>query len=217
MSAASSLSHTPTEGEHALKSPLRTTLRGLVALSLALTIGPLSAGVANAAPEPFVPAKITDLSLTPQQRAMATTGPYHFQFLHSRKCLANPAGSTANGTQMIQWTCANIDDQLWYLDWDVDGTSAHMRNKKSGKCLDLRGGVVANGTVIQQWTCGPTNPNQAFRFYELPDPYGFQIYTPLDYYHRHCVHQQGAVQTNNGKVTLWSCLGRETNTIFSYW
>ncbi|WP_117213045.1 RICIN domain-containing protein [Allorhizocola rhizosphaerae] len=196
---------------------MRTMLRGLVVLSLALMVGPLSTGVANAAAEPFVPARIPDLSLTPQQRALAVTGPYHFQFKHSRKCLANPAGSTANGTQMIQWTCAEIDDQLWYLHWDVDGTSFRMSNKKSGKCLDVRGGVVANGTVIQQWTCGATNANQFFRVYELPAPDGFQIYTSLDYSHLHCVHQHGAVQTNGGEVTLFSCYGRQTNIEFSYW
>ncbi|MET9318266.1 RICIN domain-containing protein [Kribbella sp. NPDC003505] len=40
---------------------------------------------------------------------------YQLVNVWSGKCLAIPAGSTSNGTQAIQWGCADDPDQLWTL------------------------------------------------------------------------------------------------------
>ncbi|MEJ3748420.1 RICIN domain-containing protein [Actinomycetes bacterium KLBMP 9797] len=84
---------------------------------------------------------------------------YRLENVHSQRCLAIGAGSTANGAEAIQWTCRTSDEQRWK--WDSAG---RLRNMKSGLCLAIPGASKAPGVQAVQWTCKDTgtNPEQAW-------------------------------------------------------
>src|SRR6478752_6604741 len=71
-------------------------------------------------------------------------------------------GSTVNGTDIIQWTADNLDDQRW-VDFDYTNTDAgwvhRLRNLGSQKCLTTDG--VPGHPVFQQ-DCSASNPYQAW-------------------------------------------------------
>lgn len=69
--------------------------------------------------------------------------------LKSGKCMSvEGGGSTANGANVIQWSCNDGGEQLWY--W----SGSQLKNRKSGKCLSVSGGgSTANGAELVQWSC----------------------------------------------------------------
>lgn len=86
----------------------------------------------------------------------ATTAPpasaatyYNLVNYKSNKCMSvEGGGSTANGANIIQWSCNDGGEQLWY--W----SGSQLKNGKSGKCLSVSGGgSTANGAELVQWTC----------------------------------------------------------------
>lgn len=78
-------------------------------------------------------------------------------------CLAVPGSSTANGTELVQWTCSTNYDQYWSLERVAGGNGdrVRVRNLNSGKCLAIGGSSTANGANAIQWTCG-TNTDQVW-------------------------------------------------------
>jgi hypothetical protein len=71
---------------------------------------------------------------------------------NSGRCMAVPDSSTANGTVVVQWTCSNNNDQLWYAQ-QVSGNRYYLINQNSGKCLAIGSASTANGAKAIQWTC----------------------------------------------------------------
>jgi GH25 family lysozyme M1 (1,4-beta-N-acetylmuramidase) len=67
------------------------------------------------------------------------------------KCLTDPAGKTANGTQVDLETCTGKADQNWTV--DQDGTIRTGPGKTGGKCLDVVKGSTATGARLQLYTC----------------------------------------------------------------
>lgn len=69
--------------------------------------------------------------------------------LKSGKCMSvEGGGSTSNGANVIQWSCNDGGEQLWY--W----SGSQLKNRKSGKCLSVSGGgSTANGAELVQWSC----------------------------------------------------------------
>ncbi|WP_436494327.1 glycosyl hydrolase family 95 catalytic domain-containing protein [Actinokineospora sp. HUAS TT18] len=63
------------------------------------------------------------------------------------RCLDASGGSSADGTQVILWTCTGSANQKWTL--NSNGTITGV----GGKCLDVTGGATAAGTRLQLWTC----------------------------------------------------------------
>ena len=66
----------------------------------------------------------------------------------SFKCMSvEGCGSTTNGANVIQWSCNDGGEQLWY--W----SGSQLKNRKSGKCLSVSGGgSTANGAKVVQWS-----------------------------------------------------------------
>lgn len=81
---------------------------------------------------------------------------YHVVNLNSGQCLAVPGGSTAQGTQVIQWPCGQWADHYWAFATDKAGVT-HIANGNSGQCLAIPGGSTAQGTKVIQWPCGQWN------------------------------------------------------------
>lgn len=80
---------------------------------------------------------------------------YTYENLNSGKCLAVPSDSTANGTELIQWTCTGNDDQVWtpLAVAGGDGNRIKLVNYHSGKCLAIGGSSTAAGANAIQWEC----------------------------------------------------------------
>ena len=79
---------------------------------------------------------------------------------NSRMCLSVAGGgSTADGADVIQWSCNGGSEQQWK--W----TDGQLVNWKSGKCLSVAGGgSTANGADIIQWSCNG-NPEQQWTYH----------------------------------------------------
>ena len=104
----------------------------------------------------------------PDQRwQLVNAGSGYFNVINSNsgKALDNPGGSTADGTQMQQWTIwgTGNNNQQWLISPVGDGWYT-VQNRTSGKVLDVREGSVSDTTAIQQWMYFTGNPNQQFRF-----------------------------------------------------
>lgn len=74
---------------------------------------------------------------------------YNLVNYNSGRCMSvEGGGSTTNGANVIQWTCNDGGEQLWY--W----SGSALKNRKSGKCLSVSGGgSTANGAELVQWSC----------------------------------------------------------------
>ncbi|MET0403858.1 MAG: RICIN domain-containing protein, partial [Cystobacter sp.] len=68
----------------------------------------------------------------------------------SDKVLDVRGRSTADGADIIQYTNANSDNQLWLLEPQADGYYVIV-SKNSGKAFAVSGGSQVNGTQVIQW------------------------------------------------------------------
>ncbi len=69
-------------------------------------------------------------------------------------------GSTADGTQIQEWSCNGSGAQAFRLD-DAGGGAFYVVNVQANKCVDVQARGSANGTKIQLWDCNQT-PAQTF-------------------------------------------------------
>ncbi|HLL65911.1 MAG TPA: RICIN domain-containing protein, partial [Micromonosporaceae bacterium] len=69
--------------------------------------------------------------------------------------------STADGAQVVQWTCTTATNQTFRLQPTTTGIyqliAAH-----SGKCVDVTAASLADAATLVQWTC-TTGTNQRWR------------------------------------------------------
>jgi hypothetical protein len=79
---------------------------------------------------------------------------------NSDKCLDVVGASTANGAEVIQYTCNGGSNQLWTF---VDRGNGYVNivSEQSGKCLDVTSASTADGATIKMYTCG-NGTNQQF-------------------------------------------------------
>src|SRR6266542_3919366 len=68
----------------------------------------------------------------------------------SGKCLSVSGGGSANGTQVVIWTCTGGANRAW-----TSTAASELRVTIGGvtKCLDASGGGTASGTKLVIWTC----------------------------------------------------------------
>jgi hypothetical protein len=102
---------------------------------------------------------------------------YRITAKHSGKCLAVAGGNSFvnNGVGVIQWDCADTENnQKWQI-IPVDGGLFKIIASHSGKSLDVRGGVDAqgNGAPVHQFEY-LGNANQKWKLVPLGDGY-YQI------------------------------------------
>jgi hypothetical protein len=96
----------------------------------------------------FAALAVVGLTVAMAPQAGAATY-YNLVNYKSNKCMSvEGGGSTTNGANIIQWSCNDGGEQLWY--W----SGGQLKNGKSGKCLSVSGGgSTANGAELIQWTC----------------------------------------------------------------
>jgi hypothetical protein len=137
-----------------------------------------------------------------QSEQGASLGTFAFKTLvNTGSCLDARGASTANGTQMDEWTCNSGSGQAFTLQSARAGTVT-LVNPSSRKCVDIRGAGTTNGTMIELWTCNGGS-NQQF---ELRDAGGGNVtfYNPSS---GRCLDVSFSNTANGTPVQLWDCNG----------
>ncbi|GHJ43746.1 hypothetical protein Cs7R123_10880 [Catellatospora sp. TT07R-123] len=109
----------------------------------------------------------------------------------SGRCLDDPNGSTANGTQMQLYDCWGGSSQRWTY-------TSNRQLTISGKCLDASGHGTTNGTQVIIWDCNG-QANQQWNLNADGTITGVQSGL--------CADAAGAATANGTKIQLWSCHG----------
>ncbi|WP_199439311.1 RICIN domain-containing protein [Umezawaea beigongshangensis] len=129
------------------------------------------------------------------------------QNVNSGRCFDVVNGSTANGTDVQQYECAEVRQQhLTLLTPELEWTSIQF--KHSGKCLDVRGAGLSNGTQLQQWDCASGIAAQQFAFFEQSNGALALVSRTAwegNAFHTKCVDVRGAGIENGAKIQQWGC------------
>ncbi|WP_030159665.1 RICIN domain-containing protein [Glycomyces sp. NRRL B-16210] len=82
---------------------------------------------------------------------------------NSGKCVDVVNGSSADGTEIIQYDCHGGSNQQWEL-IDAGGGYHRIVSQASGKCLDVDAASTANNARVLLWSCnGGTNQQWQLR------------------------------------------------------
>lgn len=128
---------------------------------------------------------------------------YEIVNYHANKCLslAN-GGSTANGTNVIIYTCNDGREQDWYM---VESGAYpgyyYIKNYKAGadQCISVSGGgSTADGAAMILWTCNG-NGEQRWRF----DAVGGGWITLKNHKSGKVMSLDGGNAANNTRVVQW--------------
>ena len=87
----------------------------------------------------------------PAGETAATPTAYRLVNRNSGKCLDVAGGTTADGTDVRQWTCTGAAPQHWRIEDRGDDTS-RLVNVATGKVLDLADCSPADGADLRQWS-----------------------------------------------------------------
>ena len=119
----------------------------------------------------------------------------------SGDCLNDPGDSTANGTDMIQWTYGTSANEEWTFNQNSDG-SYTLVNAYSGLVLDDPGSNGSNGTPVDQWSSNGGS-NQHWRVNSLGGGY-YEIQNVATGL---VLDDPGSSTTAGQKLDLWSWNG----------
>jgi hypothetical protein len=126
---------------------------------------------------------------------------------HSDKCIQVNDGSQDNGALITQWDCLDQDNILWTKVF-VDGHHFMLQNKNSGQCAVVgpswTGTPGVNGTPIVQGDCTKQDNTSWITKYAGP----FLVYIVNDASGK-CMHQEGGIGDNGGKISLWDCVDQD--------
>ncbi|WP_189145933.1 family 43 glycosylhydrolase [Streptomyces lacrimifluminis] len=138
----------------------------------------------------------------PSGETAATPTAYTLVNRNSGKCLDVEGGNTADGTNILQWTCNGGTNQKWRIEDQANDTS-RLVNVATGKVLDTAECATADGTDLRQWSW-LNNNCQKFRL----------VYTATGDYVRIVNESTGKVAdvadcstANGGDVRQWTWLG----------
>ena len=95
-----------------------------------------------------------------QQWQFVDKGSGYFNIVNrnSGKCLDVNGASTADGANIIQWTCNGGNNQQWQ--WVATGSYFNLKARHSGKCINVVGSSTADGALLEQRTCASGNSFQ---------------------------------------------------------
>jgi hypothetical protein len=123
----------------------------------------------------------------------------------SSKCFDNTNGSTANNTQMVQWTCSTSNSNQKWKFVDVGGGYYHIINQTSGMCLDNTGSTT-DGTYIEQYNC-VTSPNLEWSLVSL----GSNNYQVKSHKSGKCIDNSGGSMADGNKMIQYTCASGNNN------
>ncbi|MET9436675.1 family 43 glycosylhydrolase [Streptomyces sp. NPDC006551] len=87
----------------------------------------------------------------PSGETAATPTAYTLVNRNSGKCLDVAGGSTADGTNIAQWTCNGGAHQKWRIE-DLGDDTSQLVNVATGKVMDTADCSVADGADLRQWS-----------------------------------------------------------------
>ncbi|MDR6977792.1 GH43 family beta-xylosidase [Streptomyces sp. 3330] len=87
----------------------------------------------------------------PSGETAATPTAYTLVNRNSGKCLDVEGGSTADGTNVLQWTCTGGTHQKWRIEDQGDDTG-RLVNVATGRVLDTADCSTADGADLRQWS-----------------------------------------------------------------
>jgi non-reducing end alpha-L-arabinofuranosidase len=151
--------------------------------------GAMTAGYPSDATENAVQANITAAGY-----AVSSGGQQNVQIVggQSGRCLDDPNGNTANGTQLQLGDCNGLSPQRWTYD-----TSSRQLTVL-GKCMDANGRGTTNGTLVIIWDCNGQN-NQQWNVNSNGTITSVQSGL--------CLDANAAGTANGTRIILWSCHG----------
>lgn len=106
---------------------------------------------ANGTPNFGTPVALGTTLAAPSGETAATPTAYTIVNRNSGQCLDVSGGNTADGTNIIQWTCHGGANQRWLIQDMADDTS-RLVNVATGKVVDIADCNSADGTAVRQWT-----------------------------------------------------------------
>ncbi|MEV6963861.1 RICIN domain-containing protein [Hamadaea sp. NPDC051192] len=120
-------------------------------------------------------------------------------------CMDVPNGSTANGTQLIQWSCNNGTNQTFTFT-PVSGTADQytIGTAAAGKCVDVYGVSTADNATIIQWSCG-TGANQKFQLVPITVSGLDKTFTLKAMHSGKCVVPAGGSSASNTGLVQLAC------------
>ncbi|MEH0548845.1 RICIN domain-containing protein [Streptomyces sp. B21-105] len=126
-------------------------------------------------------------------------------------CLDVPGSSTADGLQLIQWTCHGEPNQTFTFT-PVGGTADQYTARTSGgRCVDVNGASGADNATIVQRACG-SGASQKFRLVPVTvsgttDVFGLQSVSSGK-----CVTPAGDSSASNTGLVQLPCTGTASRT-----
>ncbi|MGW6733671.1 family 43 glycosylhydrolase [Streptomyces sp. NPDC055013] len=87
----------------------------------------------------------------PSGETAATPTSYTLVNRNSGKCLDVNGGSTADGTDIFQWTCTGGANQKWKVE-DLGDDTNRLVNVATGKVMDVADCSASDGADIRQWS-----------------------------------------------------------------
>jgi hypothetical protein len=120
---------------------------------------------------------------------------------HSGKCADVVSGSTADGAEIIQYTCNGGGNQQWQIQ-STGGGYHQIMSWSSGKCLDVDGSSTADGAQLIQWPCNG-QPNQQW---ELRDAGGGHVQLVARHSGK-CADVTSGSTENSARLKQYECHG----------
>lgn len=176
---------------------------------LSLSVMPLAVPAASASQLPQTRAAGGGTPIrqhVPPRSAPRKSGWFQIRNRQTGKCLADPHGSTKNGTQLQLWPCNGSPNQNWtfYLvagcieNWPCEYV---FYNENAKKCLEVKNGSKANGAPAALWSCTPSGStsSQWWVLFSV-DNSGYQVYQNIS--SRTDMTASGTA--NGSKVQMWN-------------
>ncbi len=121
---------------------------------------------------------------------------------HSGSCMDVSSDSSADGTQVEEWTCNGGAAQVFQVETTSAGVT-RIVHAESGKCVDVRGsGFTANGTKVDLWDCNGTGA-QAFQIQDA----GSGAVTFVNTHSSKCLDVSASNPADGTHLQLWDCNG----------
>jgi len=119
----------------------------------------------------------------------------------SKKCAHVQAGSSDNGTRIIQWDCGRQNYFLWKKR-NVDGEHFYLMNAQTNKCVQVDGASKADGAGITQQDC----KSQSHFHWRQADAEIPGTHYLINRASDKCMHVHGGSNDNGGVITQWECV-----------
>ena len=93
---------------------------------------------------------VAELGLWSDTGRTIPDGRYQLVSRKSHKVMDVSGGSTANGSQIVQWTYSGADSQKWDIAWQGNGQYT-ITGVASGDVIDVSGGSISQGAKLIIW------------------------------------------------------------------